>query len=198
MVLGGFVNSKRIISLFLSGFLLIGSWCYAGDPQASALQSSPATVVAIPVKASATGQWSDGWYEGASGYDKGVEEYRQTNKPMLVYMSVGWCPYCRRFEKDVLSSPIVQDVLKDKIKVHINPPGDFSNQLSHATHARRLIMTVPAWNVGVNRPINVPLGKIPGNENKANANKIGRRLFRKGSPDSLCARYVVISQTKTA
>ena len=115
------MNSKRSISLFLSGFLLIGSWCYAGDPQASTLQSSPATVVAIPVKAPATGQWSDGWCEGASGYDKGVEEYRRTNKPMVVYMSVGWCPYCRRFEKDVLSSPLVQDALKDKIKVHINP-----------------------------------------------------------------------------
>lgn len=40
---------------------------------------------------------------------------------MVVYMSVGWCPYCRKFEKEVLASPIVQKAMKDMIKVNINP-----------------------------------------------------------------------------
>ena len=66
-------------------------------------------------------QWSDSWYQGASGYDQAIEEYKRTNKPMVVYISVGWCPYCRKFEKEVLSSPLVQNMLKDKIKVNINP-----------------------------------------------------------------------------
>ena len=94
---------------------------YAGDPQASNPPSTDTTVTAAPVKAQAAGQWSDGWYQGVEGYDKAVEEYRQTNKPMVIYMSVGWCPYCRRFEKEVLSSPLVQNLLRDKIKVNINP-----------------------------------------------------------------------------
>ena len=95
----------------------MGTGCYAEDPQASYGSSSVSTPAEVP----ATGQWSDSWYQGASGYDLAIEEYKRTNKPMVVYMSVGWCPYCRRFEKEVLSSPLVQDMLKDKIKVNINP-----------------------------------------------------------------------------
>ena len=115
------MNSRRTVSLFLLSFLLVGPGCYAGDPQVSPPPSSDPTGVATPAVAQATGQWSKGWYENAEGYDRAVEEYKRTNKPMVVYMNVGWCPYCRRFEKDVLSSPLVQDALKDKIKVHINP-----------------------------------------------------------------------------
>lgn len=109
------MNSRKIIPLFLLSFLLMGPGCYAEDPQTSSGPS--ATLAGAP----ATGQWSEGWYQGASGYDQAVEEYKRTNKPMVVYMSVGWCPYCRKFEKEVLSSPLVRDMLKDKIKVNINP-----------------------------------------------------------------------------
>lgn len=104
---------KRTVSLFLLSFLFMAPWGYAADPQPSADPSSNA----VP----AAGQWSEGWYKGASGYDQATEEYKRTNKPMVVYLSVGWCPYCRKFEKEVLSSPLVQDMLKDKIKVSINP-----------------------------------------------------------------------------
>lgn len=103
--LGGLVNFKRVFSVFLSFFLLIAPGCYAGDS------------IAVP----AMSQWSEGWYQDASGYDQAVAEYKETNKPMVVYMSVGWCPYCRKFEKEVLSSPLVQEMLEDKIKVVINP-----------------------------------------------------------------------------
>ncbi len=114
--LGGFVNFKKIASLFLLSFLLMGPGSYAADPQASHEPS-----VSAPVGTQATGQWSEGWYQGASGYDQAVEEYKRTNKPMVVYMNVGWCPYCRKFEKGVLSSPLVIDMMKDMIKVNINP-----------------------------------------------------------------------------
>lgn len=110
------MNSRKIVPLFLLSFLLIGPGCYAEDPQASQGPS-----VSTSAGAPATGQWSEGWYQGASGYDQAVEEYKRTNKPMVVYMSVAWCPYCRKFEKGVLSSPLVRDMLKDKIKVNINP-----------------------------------------------------------------------------
>lgn len=71
--------------------------------------------------ASPNSTWAEGWYQGSSGYDKALEEYKTTNKPMLVYMNVVWCPYCRKFEKNILSLPKVQDFLKDKIKVVLNP-----------------------------------------------------------------------------
>ncbi len=104
---------KIIISLFVLFFLLRGPGGYAEDPQGPSVSTS----AGVP----ATGSWSEGWYQGASGYDQAIEEYKQTHKAMVVYLSVGWCPYCRKFEKDVLSSPQVQDVLKDKIRVSINP-----------------------------------------------------------------------------
>lgn len=90
-------------------FLIAGTGCYAEDPQAFQATSQGA------------GLWSEGWYQNADGYAKALEEYKLTNKPMLVYMSVGWCPYCRKFEKEVLSSPKVREFLKDKIKIVLNP-----------------------------------------------------------------------------
>jgi len=95
---------------------MMGPGCYAEDPQAPQAAS-----VSTPVTSPAPGLWSDGWYQGASGYDQAVAEYKRTNKPMVVYMSVGWCPYCRKFEKEVLSAPRVQNMLKDMIRVNINP-----------------------------------------------------------------------------
>lgn len=92
----------------------------AEDPQVSYPSSGP-TVAAPSAAGNATAKWSDGWYQGAEGYERAVSEYQQTHKAMVVYVSVTWCPYCRRFEKGVLSSPLVQNELRDKIKVMINP-----------------------------------------------------------------------------
>ena len=121
------MSSKRAISFFLLSVTLMGPGCYAEDPQSSI--PSPSDIAASSVQdvtaasgaTKATGQWPDGWYEGAEGYDTAVAEYKRTHKPMVVYISVGWCPYCRTFEKEVLSSPLVRKELEDKIKVNINP-----------------------------------------------------------------------------
>jgi len=109
--------SKKMTVFFLSVFLLVGPGCYTEDPQGL----DPVVSGAAPAVAKAEGKWSDGWYQNAEGYDQALEEYKRTNKPMFVYMTVGWCPYCRKFEKEVLSSPLVQEMLKDKIKVSVNP-----------------------------------------------------------------------------
>lgn len=106
----------RSMAVFLFFFLMAGQGCYAQD----AKTQEPVH----PVSSSANpGQvrWSADWYQNADGYAKAVEEYERTNKPLFVYMSVTWCPYCRRFEKEVLSSPEVREFLRDKIKVMINP-----------------------------------------------------------------------------
>lgn len=116
-----FVNSRKIVSLFLLSFLILGHGVYAEAPQvAQELASNPAQGVgtsAVPT----TGQWSDGWYQGAEGYNQALQEYKKTQKSMVVYISVGWCPYCRKFEKGVLSSTLVMDFMKDMIKVNLNP-----------------------------------------------------------------------------
>jgi len=127
------MHSKKTVTLFLSFLLVLAQGCYAEEPQTIVPKPQGAPVSADPAVAAVpvTGQWSDGWYQGAEGYDKAVQEYKQTNKPMFVYMSVGWCPYCRRFEKAVLSTPAVRDFLKDKIKVAINPEsGERENELA--------------------------------------------------------------------
>lgn len=104
---------------------MAGQGCYAQDPQAS----DSAVPMASP--AGSGHAWSEGWYQDAWGYAQGVEEYQKTNKPLVVYINVGWCPYCRRFEKEVLSSPKVEDFMKDMIKVTINPEtGDRENAIA--------------------------------------------------------------------
>ncbi len=64
---------------------------------------------------------SDDWLEGASGYDAGRNEAISSHKPMVVYFYTDWCPYCRRFSKQVLSSASVQKALSSFVKVRINP-----------------------------------------------------------------------------
>lgn len=88
--------------------------------------TGPGSVVTA---AQQTSNWSEGWLMGAEGYNRALEEYKTTRRPVLVYMSVTWCPYCRKFEKNVLSSPLVKDYLKDKIKVNINPENSRQEQV---------------------------------------------------------------------
>jgi thioredoxin-related protein len=90
------MRSKKFAAIFLLFFLMAGPGGYAQD-------------------------WPEGWYRNADGYAMAVEDYQRTNKPMLVYMSVTWCPYCRRLEKGTLSSLEVREYLRDKIKVVIDP-----------------------------------------------------------------------------
>lgn len=104
------------LSLLLLVLSVFGPAGYAGDPTASHESSVPASAAA-----QAKGLWSEGWYRGAAGYEQAIEEYKRTNKPMVVYVNVAWCPYCRKFEKSVLSSPLIREVMKDMIKVNINP-----------------------------------------------------------------------------
>ena len=116
------MNSRKMFALFLLSFVITGSGCYANSvpPPTQESAAVPAQGVA-PAAVKTTGQWSDGWYQGAEGYSQAVQEYKKdTKKSMVVYINVKWCPYCRKFEKGVLSSPLVVDFMKDMIKVNIN------------------------------------------------------------------------------
>lgn len=111
------MKSNKMSVFFLLFLLISGSFVYSETTEEKAVQTSTPLFSMKP----AASQWSEDWYMGASGYAKGSEEFHAENKPMVVYVSVGWCPYCRKFEKGVLSSPIVKEFLQDKIKVNINP-----------------------------------------------------------------------------
>jgi thiol:disulfide interchange protein len=62
-----------------------------------------------------------GWYENASGYQKALSEQQATGRPMLVYFYAGWCPHCKRFTAEILSSPKMQAYVKKYPHVRIAP-----------------------------------------------------------------------------
>jgi len=61
------------------------------------------------------------WYEGATGYRLGVEEAQRDGKALAIYFYTDWCPYCKELERDLLSRAAVEDFLKSKVKIRVNP-----------------------------------------------------------------------------
>lgn len=61
------------------------------------------------------------WLDGANGYARGMEQAQSTGKPMLVYFYTDWCPYCRKFENNLLPQPEVKKALENFIQIRINP-----------------------------------------------------------------------------
>ena len=138
------LKRSKIRRSFFLGFMFLSA-CFLGtvsrqvsaeDAKATGANSTDVAVQAVngpanaalppkalPVFASKSGspKWLEGWYEGGDGYTAASEASQTAHKPMAVYVSVGWCPYCRKFEKEILSSPAVREYLKDKIMVRINP-----------------------------------------------------------------------------
>ena len=119
------MSPRKFIAAFLITFLILGQGCYAENIQDATEKLDEATAAvsdaAVETPEEPEVNWSEGWYEGASGYEQALTEYERTNTPMAVYVNVSWCPYCRKFEKEVLSNPKVMDFMKDLIKVRINP-----------------------------------------------------------------------------
>jgi thiol:disulfide interchange protein len=105
------------------------------------------TVVPAGEASSAAGDelardWTTDWYSDAEGYARALADYEQTHRPMAVYMNVKWCPYCRVFEKNVLSDSRVRRFMRDVIKVKINPE---AGRREHAIAARYGIMGYPSF-----------------------------------------------------
>jgi thiol:disulfide interchange protein len=64
---------------------------------------------------------SPGWLEGASGYSEAAKLSKSSGTPMFVYFRTDWCPYCKEFESELLSSPKVEAYLRELVRVKINP-----------------------------------------------------------------------------
>ncbi len=62
------------------------------------------------------------WHEGASGYARATQEQGRCLAPLLVYFRTDWCPYCHKFEEEVLRDRDVERHLDySVVKVRINP-----------------------------------------------------------------------------
>ena len=77
------------------------------------------------------------WFEGADGFEQALEVAKQDQKPLLVYFRTDWCPYCKQFEKQLLSDSKVLRFTEDVVKVTINPEvGSDENRLAAAYSVR--------------------------------------------------------------
>ncbi len=69
----------------------------------------------------ATG-WADSkWFAGADGFAEATKVHEGRGKPMWVYFYTDWCGYCRRLDREILSSDAVSASLDDVVAVRINP-----------------------------------------------------------------------------
>jgi len=62
-----------------------------------------------------------GWYRGAEGLERALEERATRPAPLLLYFHAEWCGYCRRLEKDYLAAAPVREVLGRVMRVEIAP-----------------------------------------------------------------------------
>jgi thiol-disulfide isomerase/thioredoxin len=61
------------------------------------------------------------WSEGARGFRSASNEQRASGSPMLLYFRTDWCPYCKEFDREVLSDSGVSTAIAPAVKVRINP-----------------------------------------------------------------------------
>lgn len=62
-----------------------------------------------------------GWYQDAKGHKKAMADQQATGKPILVYFYADWCPHCKRFAAEILSTPKTRDFVKNYPHVRIAP-----------------------------------------------------------------------------
>ena len=87
------------------------------------------------------------WYEGSSGYAEAGGLKRDSHAAMIVYFRTDWCPYCKRFDHDIVLSMEVATFLKTVIKVRVNPeqgPDEKALAERFGVHGFPSIFMVPA------------------------------------------------------
>ena len=61
------------------------------------------------------------WLSGADGFAQAAQKHEAAEVPVLVYIYTDWCPYCRRFNKEIVASEAMDDYLDDIVAVRLNP-----------------------------------------------------------------------------
>ena len=64
---------------------------------------------------------SESWYSGAEEYVKAEADHRQAGVPLVVYFYTDWCPYCKKFDREILTSIEVIKFMNSVVKVRVNP-----------------------------------------------------------------------------
>lgn len=64
---------------------------------------------------------ADGWYHGASGYDRAITEQKASGKPILLYFHTEWCGWCKKLDRDVFASSAFDSRFGSALKVKVNP-----------------------------------------------------------------------------
>ncbi len=63
----------------------------------------------------------EGWYEGAAGLAEALDVQRRDRLPLFLYIYTDWCPYCRQFERELLTDAEVDSYLDAVLAVRLNP-----------------------------------------------------------------------------
>ena len=74
------------------------------------------SVLSFPA-AAVSAEWTDGWVSGQEGFDKVFQSSQTNRQPFVVYFYAVWCPYCKAFQKKVLSTEKFQKAFADIPKV---------------------------------------------------------------------------------
>lgn len=60
------------------------------------------------------------WLSGAKGYEQALEQ-RGASRAILLYFYTDWCPYCQRFNREIVPSAEMHEYLRHAIAVRVNP-----------------------------------------------------------------------------
>jgi len=67
--------------------------------------------------AASGGPWFDDW----TGFEHATRRALRERKLVTVYVYTDWCPYCKELDRDLLSTPLIEECLARTVRVRINP-----------------------------------------------------------------------------
>jgi thiol-disulfide isomerase/thioredoxin len=98
------------------------------------------------------------WSEGARGFRSASNEQRASGCPMLLYFRTEWCPYCKQFDRSILSDSGVSAAMAPAVKVRIDPEkGDDERALANKFGIRGYPTLILVARDGVT-PVELPTG----------------------------------------
>jgi thiol-disulfide isomerase/thioredoxin len=104
------------------------------------------------------------WSEGASGFRSASNEQRASGCPMLLYFRTDWCPYCKQFDREVLSASGVSTAIAPAVKVRIDPEkGEDENAIAKKFGVHGFPHLILVARDGA-APVDLPTGLVKGRD----------------------------------
>ena len=63
----------------------------------------------------------ENWFYGAAGYEKALNLSMNDELPLIVYFKTDWCGWCKKMDRDYITSLELKRSLTNILKVEINP-----------------------------------------------------------------------------